>query len=245
MSNHYAIIGDVHGCSYELESLLELISKKGPTDRHIVSVGDICDKGQHFADCFRLLRKVDATVVIGNHDDWHLRYHAHEMKKVEDPSYKNPMNMRDDDRKATYQQIQSLDFDAFEWMKSWPTFYRIPEHNVVVVHGGLEKDRPPEKTKREIICRVRNLLPSGQMCPMQKMTKEMPFWADVYEENPHSGIVVYGHANALKARVRKHSYGIDTSAVYGIALTALLLPEFELVSVVSKQKYCEPKYEME
>lgn len=234
----YAVIGDIHGHYEALNELLQLI----PNDRQIISVGDLCDKGNDFYNCFLALKQKNALVVLGNHDQWHLRYQTHEDKKKTNSQYINPMKSPKDDKLETREQILKLPFDGFEWMRTWPMFVKIPEHNVVVLHGGLEKNLTPERTKKEIICRVRYLNKNGTMS--YSLLDDGCFWADVYEDNPVAGTIIYGHANAKEPRIRKHSFGIDTSAVYGYKLSALLLPEFEIISVPAR-KISEPHYEVE
>lgn len=56
-------VGDVHGCSEELERLLQ---KAQPT--RVVLVGDLFTKGPDPAGVWRTIKRWDAEAVLGNHD---------------------------------------------------------------------------------------------------------------------------------------------------------------------------------
>lgn len=73
------ILGDVHGMLPELRVLLERLSP-APGD-HVVSVGDLLDKGPDSAGVMRFLRTlpeqgVGVTLVRGNHEEKHERFRA-------------------------------------------------------------------------------------------------------------------------------------------------------------------------
>ena len=56
-------VGDVHGCSMELESLL---AKTCPT--RVILLGDIFTKGPHPRNVWKLIKKYNMEAVLGNHD---------------------------------------------------------------------------------------------------------------------------------------------------------------------------------
>ena len=63
-----------------------------------------------------------------------------------------------------------------------------------------------------------------------------PPWFDFYTDDK---LVVFGHWAAQEGVVRENAIGLDTGCVYGKKLTALVLPERELVSVKARKQYCE------
>lgn len=77
----FDIIGDVHGCADELETLLQTLGyarDEGgvfahPQGRQAVWVGDIADRGPRVADAFEIVMRMEqagrAWCVLGNHDD--------------------------------------------------------------------------------------------------------------------------------------------------------------------------------
>lgn len=61
-------VGDVHGCSAELRSLLD----RAAPDR-VILVGDLFTRGPDPKGVWKLIRKCGAEAVLGNHDYWVLR----------------------------------------------------------------------------------------------------------------------------------------------------------------------------
>jgi hypothetical protein len=54
--------------------------------------------------------------------------------------------------------------------------------------------------------------------------------------------VIFGHTIFKKPLVQRNKIGIDTGAVYGGRLTALLLPQKEFVSVAVERKSDLPEF---
>ena len=76
----YDLIGDVHGCRSELETLLSTLGWDGlrhPDGRTAVFVGDLVDRGPDSPGVLRLVmdmaRRGHAMTVLGNHDNKLLR----------------------------------------------------------------------------------------------------------------------------------------------------------------------------
>lgn len=66
------VIGDVHGCVEELKSLLRDLSPSR-TDR-VLFLGDLMDKGPDGPACVRLVRESGYAMILGNHEEKHVRY---------------------------------------------------------------------------------------------------------------------------------------------------------------------------
>ncbi|MDQ2078010.1 metallophosphoesterase [Marinimicrobium sp. ABcell2] len=74
----YDIIGDVHGCGFALERLLEKLGYQEEAgvyrhpERKVVFLGDIIDRGPHIREALRLVRAMveagEAQMVLGNHE---------------------------------------------------------------------------------------------------------------------------------------------------------------------------------
>lgn len=249
MLEKYLIVGDVHGCIEEFMHLLDTINWwRYP--RQIISVGDLLDKNPGYDNYQRILtfcRDYKVWLVPGNHEEKHLRFEERDLKERQ-TGRKNQMAPAKDPSKhedfwATRLQLLSLcskGWDPFRWMSQFSYYYYIPDTDMCVVHGGLEKDRKPEDTLEKVICRVRNLDPkTGKMVHLAKITEETPFWTEVYEGDT---FILYGHAPTLKPRETKNTLGLDTGCVYGNTLTGYLYPEKVIVSVNAKQAYCTQEY---
>lgn len=65
------VIGDVHGCIFQLEKLLSSV----PQGYRIILVGDYVDRGEHSAEVLRLVSaRSDLTCLKGNHEEMLLRF---------------------------------------------------------------------------------------------------------------------------------------------------------------------------
>ena len=62
-------IGDLQGCSHQLQNLLDLIDKASP-DAHLLFVGDLVNRGPQSLQTLRHLKQLGprAKAVLGNHD---------------------------------------------------------------------------------------------------------------------------------------------------------------------------------
>lgn len=234
----YLIVGDTHGCYKEAKELIDPYKDTHKT----IFLGDLIDK--HILGVPPLLKyayEIGSQSIIGNHEQKYLKWRQHEDKKIQNPSYKNPMKDHSDlfegYRLITQSEHQDH-IDYMSWMLSWPYFIRLPEYNLVCIHAGLEPGKSPEKHPHDTICRVRNIDPQTNKMVRLSLIDESkhPHWADMYQGE--YGTIVYGHSPWNEPKLTKHTWGIDTGAVYGNKLTGLLLPEFKLISVPS-QKYAE------
>lgn len=238
------VVGDVHGCLDELHELLEKISFEKGKDQ-LIQVGDFMDRGPDPLGCLRFLRETADVVLMGNHEDKHIRWWGHEQKRRE-TGKKNPMRMYG----VRAEQNSQLTEDEVAWMKALPMMYSISPR-MVIVHAGLEPAFPVKEQTRAVL-RVRYVDEIGEM---RGLTKEhtapegTKYWADSWK-GPES--VIYGHAvhSLEKTRVSKFKtkaargacYGIDTGCVFGGRLTAAVLEQGEVtdfVQVEAHEKYCE------
>jgi serine/threonine protein phosphatase 1 len=62
-----AVIGDIHGCLYTLQSLIDQIRKKYPSIE-IYTVGDLVDRGNFSYEVIELIKSENIKFTPGNHD---------------------------------------------------------------------------------------------------------------------------------------------------------------------------------
>lgn len=248
------IIGDVHGMLEPLQSLVEALDLQ-PSDK-LVFVGDLIDKGPDpagvvsFVETLRRSSNYHIILVEGNHEDRMRRYLRNLHIR---PSVANAQAERAPELANLRAQL-GQDTDRFlDW--SVP-FYRCTNYEVLVVHGGIPGTmlsfpaslrHAAELTGRdakqfEKILRTRFVeAGSGAFLALGQQTESDPFWAEVYDGR--FGHVVFGHQPFLEGpALFEHATGIDTGAVHGGGLTALVFDPTRPRYFVSVESGCHLPY---
>ncbi|MFG2465683.1 polynucleotide kinase-phosphatase [Streptomyces canus] len=233
LTGPFDIVGDIHGCALELESLL---GKLGYTDgvhpegRTAVFVGDLVDRGPDSPGVLRrvmsMVKSGNALCVPGNHENKYGRYlkgrkvqHTHGLAE-------------------TIEQMESVT-DEFraevrEFIDGLVSHYVLDGGRLVVCHAGL-----PEKYHGRTSGRVRSHALYGDTTGETDefgLPVRYP-WAEDYRGR---AAVVYGHTPVPEATWLNNTICLDTGAVFGGKLTALRWPERELVDVPAQQVWYEP-----
>ncbi|TIW66172.1 MAG: polynucleotide kinase-phosphatase, partial [Mesorhizobium sp.] len=244
-SGPFDIIGDIHGCADELQTLLgqlgysvawsedrgdRTVVVTPPEGRKAVFVGDIVDRGPNSPDALRIVMGMVAAgtayCVQGNHE--------------------RKLGRWLEGRKVTVahglqQTIDQLDAQDRGLREALPAFLDgLRSHvwldggRLAVAHAGL---------KEEMIGRgsgaVREFALYGET------TGEidefgLPVRADWATTYRGKTAVIYGHTPMLSAEWLNNTLCIDTGCVFGGKLTALRWPERELVEVPAIQVWSEP-----
>lgn len=207
-SGRTIVIGDVHGCLDELQDLLRVL-RPAAGDR-LISVGDLICKGPDARGVLDWARETpNLEVVLGNHE---LRFLRHWKKgtRSEEKTY---------DADA-YRQLGDGYEDDMRWIAGWPVF--VSGRGFVVVHGGFDPAESLEWQSRATLTNLRRLPGTGRP------------WYESYRDER---LAVFGHWARRTPVVRDNAIGLDTGCVYGVALTALVLPERRLVSVPARRAY--------
>ncbi|WP_433545252.1 polynucleotide kinase-phosphatase [Streptomyces sp. CA-294286] len=233
LTGPFDIIGDVHGCRSELETLLGKLGYEDgvhPRGRTAVFVGDLVDRGP---DSPGVLRRVMAMVasgnalcVPGNHENKLGRWlkgrnvqHTHGLAET----------------------IAQLDKETDEFKEQVSGFidglvshYVLDGGNLVVCHAGL-----PEKYHGRTSGRVRSHALYGDTTGETDefgLPVRYP-WAEDYRGR---AAVVYGHTPVPRTSWVNNTLCLDTGAVFGGRMTALRWPERELVDVPAEKVWYEP-----
>jgi serine/threonine protein phosphatase 1 len=243
----HIIIGDVHGMKLELVALLE--NTNFSKEDHLVFVGDLLDKGPDSAGVVRFVRELsashDVTVVEGNHENKHTRFRANSGVR---PGVAKKMAEAQPELESITGVLTQEDK---EFLGSVVPFHRIPEHNVLVVHAGIpaNMDWFPSSVEEAVSLGGKKKKSFGQVMRVREVCKETgkflalgaageddPFWAEVWDGR--FGHVVFGHTPCREVMKFPHATGIDTGAVFGGKLTAMVidgdLSKAEFVSVEGK-----------
>lgn len=198
------IVGDVHGCTGELELLLEHVAFVEGTDR-LVLVGDLVARGPDSHGTLALARRLGARVTRGNHENKLLAW-----RRRHEPL--GPEHAR---------VAEALSEGEWAQLDAMPLWIDLPEHGVRVVHAGVLEGRAPEDTPPAALLKMRTIDERGRWSDEPDAG---PLWGTHYAGPPH---VVFGHNARPEPQVHPWATGLDTGCVYGGRLTAVLLEQDE------------------
>jgi len=213
------IVGDIHGCADELQLLLRRCGyAKG--DR-VVLAGDLVAKGPDSQGVVQFARESGVLAVLGNHDAFAIA-HRHEAHR---PNHQG--------RREYLASLQPADW---EYLQSLPLYLDLGaakpgEPSYFVVHAGIVPGVPLEKQKREHLLSLRSITDTGE--PTSRLLLHYP-WAARW---PGPAKVIFGHDAVRGLQQWPLALGIDTGCVYGRLLTALILPEGEIVQLAALRRY--------
>ncbi|MCZ4510119.1 polynucleotide kinase-phosphatase [Streptomyces sp. ActVer] len=233
LTGPFDIIGDIHGCASELESLLGKLGYADgvhPEGRKAVFVGDLVDRGPDTPGVLRRVMSMagsgSALCVPGNHENKYGRYlkgrkvqHTHGLAETVEQ-----MEGESDEFKR---QVR-------EFVDGLVSHYVLDGGRLVVCHAGL-----PEKYHGRTSGRVRSHALYGETTGETDefgLPVRYP-WAEDYRGR---AAVVYGHTPVPEATWLNNTICLDTGAVFGGKLTALRWPERELVDVPAERVWYEP-----
>jgi hypothetical protein len=239
------VVGDIHGCAEELASLVERLDL-GPADR-LVAVGDLFHRGPDPAGAMRILRRLGAAFVLGNHELAVLRrvgVAPASLAREDRPPLRETFPPLDDEDLAgdgrsrcdvapehraellVFLQRHSgflLRRASIEGARATPD-----GRDWAVVHAGVAPGVPLEKNAIRDLTSLRRLTSRGR-----------PWW---YEEHAGPELILFGHTPSEQPRVharrgRVLAIGLDTGCVYGGRLTAYSPELDEFRSVAAARAY--------
>ncbi|MFI0711566.1 polynucleotide kinase-phosphatase [Streptomyces inhibens] len=243
LTGPFDIIGDIHGCRSELETLLgrlgyalvrdalgRAVDAAHPEGRTAVFVGDLVDRGPDSPGVLRLVMGMvgagHALCVPGNHENKLGRYlkgrkvqHTHGLAETIEQLDKEDAAFRT---------------EVGEFIQGLVSHYVLDGGGLVVCHAGL-----PEKYHGRTSGRVRSFALYGDTTGETDefgLPVRYP-WAEDYRGR---AAVVYGHTPTPRANWLNNTICLDTGCVFGGTMTALRWPERELVDVPAERVWYEP-----
>ncbi|MCD9140539.1 polynucleotide kinase-phosphatase [Streptomyces albireticuli] len=246
LTGPFDIVGDIHGCRSELETLLTKlgyalvrdgagrpVDAAHPDGRTAVFVGDLVDRGPDSPGVLRLVMGMvaagHALCVPGNHENKlgrHLKgravRHSHGLAETVEQLE------REDAADPEFRER------VREFIESLVSHYVLDGGGLVVCHAGL-----PEKYHGRTSGRVRSHALYGDTTGETDefgLPVRYP-WAEDYRGR---AAVVYGHTPTPSATWLNNTICLDTGAVFGGRMTALRWPERELVDVPAERVWYEP-----
>ncbi|GAA0678599.1 polynucleotide kinase-phosphatase [Kitasatospora atroaurantiaca] len=243
LTGPFDIVGDIHGCRSELETLLTRLGytltrdEQGrpvdaahPEGRTAVFVGDLVDRGPDTPGVLRLVMGMvaagHAVCVPGNHEN-KLGRHMDGRKVTVSHGLQESLDQLAGESEEFRTQVRAF-------MRDLVSHYLLDGGNLVVCHAGL-----PEKYHGRNSGRVRSHALYGDTTGETDeygLPVRYP-WAEEYRGR---ALVVYGHTPVPTASFVNNTICLDTGCVFGGSLTALRYPERELVSVEAEQEWYAP-----
>lgn len=242
----FDIIGDVHGCFEELQSLLvdlgyRIQSETGPNGqaqfkvdppegRKAVFLGDLVDRGPRIPEVLRLVmdmvRQGNALCVPGNHE-----VKLHRKLQGRDVKLTHGLQASVDQLEAETPEFRER---VAEFIDRLISHYVLDEGRLVVAHAGMREEMQGRGSGQ-----VRSFALYGETTG-ETDEYGLPVRHNWAAEYRGKALVAYGHTPVPDVEWFNRTVCIDTGCVYGGKLTALRYPEKEFVSVPAKQTYCDP-----
>ncbi len=254
----YIIVGDVHGCIDELRQLLLQngfkIDSKGLIDRAtpytIILLGDFVDKAndEKIAETIKFIYQnyyhlnqdeQKLYLIMGNHEEMVYRYISKDPKldlvsqkrKEEKEKYYNTATLLENSP-ALKEKFLKLYALSLTWLK----YEYNEDFSLTLTHAPCQKKylaQEDDVSHREMLkCASRSKNPGLSLDELIAYVHEEA------EENQHYHI--FGHLSQPNIRWYKNRICIDTSAIYGNRLSALILQEnhfhFDDVPFMERQK---------
>jgi len=251
MTGPFDIIGDIHGCCDELETLLSELGYRRkelqpagavwgsiyyshPDGRTVLFLGDLVDRGPRVLDTLRLVRNMvhtkNALCVPGNHDVKFLRKLRGKNVQIThglDKTLAEYESLADETRELFREE-------AVQFIDGLVSHYILDGGKLVIAHAGMTQQMQGRGSGK-----VREFALYGETTGE---TDEFGLpvrcnWAADYRG---SAAVIYGHTPVPAPEWLNRTVNIDTGCVFGGMLTAMRYPEKEFVSVPANKIYTQP-----
>jgi serine/threonine protein phosphatase 1 len=224
-------IGDIHGCDAQLANLHEVIAEdlaRRPVDAAVLlHIGDYVDRGADTAGVLRRLLDgspiagMDVVNLVGNHDETMLHALSGDRPAATDwlfaggrPALESYGIDPDSPRESWPENVPPK---HLEFLRSLTLTHR--EGGYFFVHGGVRPGVSLDKQAREDLLRMRQ-----------------PF---LYSDADFGAVVVHGHSPVKEPVVRHNRIAIDTGAVFGGKMTAVVL-EGEMLGFLTADPVGQP-----
>ncbi len=208
------VVGDLHGCHDEAVDLLDRLAVTA-SDR-VIFAGDLVDRGPKSRECVELAMRHEC--ILGNHEEKHLQIRRREDQHL------SPDHLR---------TRRALGPEHYAWFETLPALVPLPEYGAAVVHAGAMPGVPLASQDPYHLLHAQCIRPPERKSYWpSRAPATHTFWTNHWR-GPER--LIFGHTVVDRPLVSEWAVGIDTGCVFGLTLTAVVLPDWEIVSVRSRQ----------
>jgi len=232
-ADKFDVIGDIHGCFKELAELLgklgyDVDPKKGlitgyPKGRSLIFLGDFTDRGPEPVKVLRLamdaVKSGRAWSVRGNHEE-----------KLLQKLIKGTMAKEEVMVTIAAVKAEGPDFvrQVTDFISGLP-YVILCKNDILIAHAGLKENLQNVAAKdRKLQGRIKTMAIYGDITgrKLEDGRPERLDWAAGYKGGT---TVIYGHTIVDKVEWRNNTINIDTGCFMTGILTAVRMPEREIV----------------
>mgnify|MGYP002640762724 CR=1 FL=1 len=215
------VIGDIHGCYDELQKLLKKVDFSA--NDLCISVGDIVDRG---ADSWKVVdffkNTPNAHCVLGNHE----RRVAGVIRGTSEAAWSqlHTLSKLPKDKHKAYAK----------YFESLPAVIETP--HAIITHARLDPNKDLQHQDPYHACGV-----GGESIQFLTDENAVPLWFNNWKSKYSlAKPICMGHKRYKRVELEYNGlYALDTDAVKGKLLSAIVLPQLQVVSVASHNYYDE------
>jgi hypothetical protein len=264
--DEYLVVGDVHGCVDELKQLLHqngfIIDKNelihpSSTAKSIILLGDFVDKGSHnkIAETIEFIyknyihlnqKRQHFYLIMGNHEIMVERFISNEnsieltpKRLIEKEKYYNTVELLENNV-----PLKEKFLEIYSWCYPWLKYVYNQEFSVTFTHAPCEA----KYLAKEDIISYNKMIKSASRSQNIgiKLDKLLAYTHQEAEDNTHYHI--FGHLSQPNIRHYKNRVCIDTSAIYGDALSGAIIKKdkltFDKVNFLGEQSQATQTYNL-
>jgi serine/threonine protein phosphatase 1 len=177
------VIGDIHGRAEALEQCLDRASFDKDDDL-LISLGDVCDRGEHTRESIDLLLQIKNLVyILGNHDKWFLKWcltGEHE-----------PLWTAQGGRSTTRSYDGGpVPEDHIALLRNARLYYLLDHDTRLFVHAGIDPDKPLEEQSETDLLWTRLLVEKAMKVVDDPDVENLTPYEEVYVG--HTPTINYG-----------------------------------------------------
>ncbi|KAI8086988.1 Metallo-dependent phosphatase-like protein [Gilbertella persicaria] len=235
------VVGDIHGCVNELNTLVNKLNFNQTTDQLILA-GDLTSKGPDSIGVIRRAKELGALCVRGNHDDKVVRFKTFQLQNGENAMKPPQATMPEGDvpdplKFKNYHVPIALNMtqEDYDYLYNCPAILHLPFlNNTVIVHGGIDPTIP--SLENQVPYWVMNMrdIDNNNQPNIEKGTGTQ--WATVWNADQkkltvNNTLIFYGHDSSRGLNIQQSTFGLDSGCVYGNQLTAMNARTKELTQI--------------